>query len=493
MSKGGLQHMNIPLEEEINKEEEASNDFKEEELGIQASEEEVVETPPEEDEDNNLLLPEEEEAVTITVIRETFSVINAINLGIIALNAGRKLHYIADVYYIPAIKHNMLSIGQLLEKGYTLFMKDCHVAVKDNNGRLIAFVKMSKNRMFPLNIQYDAAKCLTAITNNLILEDEAGVPTVLVEDPRVPEEEPQSPADMSKGGLQHMNIPLEEEINKEEEASNDFKEEELGIQASEEEVVETPPEEDEDNNLLLPEEEEAVTITVIRETFSVINAINLGIIALNAGRKLHYIADVYYIPAIKHNMLSIGQLLEKGYTLFMKDCHVAVKDNNGRLIAFVKMSKNRMFPLNIQYDAAKCLTAITNNLILEDEAGVPTVLVEDPRVPEEEPQSPIEVHAWHDISRLNMSKGGLQHMNIPLEEEINKEEEASNDFKEEELGIQASEEEVVETPPEEDEDNNLLLPEEEEAVTITVIRETFSVINAINLGIIALNAGRKLQ
>ncbi|KAB5555974.1 hypothetical protein DKX38_006883 [Salix brachista] len=55
--------------------------------------------------------------------------------------------------------------------------------------------------------------------------------------------------DMSKGGLQHMNIPLEEEINKEEEASNDSKEEDLGIQASEEEVVETPPEEDEDNNL----------------------------------------------------------------------------------------------------------------------------------------------------------------------------------------------------------------------------------------------------
>ncbi|KAB5519742.1 hypothetical protein DKX38_024061 [Salix brachista] len=209
---------------------------------------------------------------------------------------------------------------------------------------------------------------------------------------------------MSKGGLQHMNIPLEEEINKEEEASNDFKEEELGIQTSEEEVVETPPEEDEDNNLLLPEEEEAVTITVIRETFSVINAINLGIIALNAGRKLHYIADVYYIPAIKHNMLSIGQLLEKGYTLFMKDCHVAVKDNNGRLIAFVKMSKNRMFPLNIQYDAAKCLTAITNNLILEDEAGVPTVLVEDPRVPEEEPQSP--VHSFPVFNRRNSPTPG---------------------------------------------------------------------------------------
>ncbi|KAB5548398.1 hypothetical protein DKX38_011804 [Salix brachista] len=149
---------------------------------------------------------------------------------------------------------------------------------------------------------------------------------------------------MSKGGLQHMNIPLEEEINKEEEASNDFKEEELGIQASEEEVVETPPEKDEDNNLLLPEEEEAVTITVIRETFSVINAINLGIIALNAGRKLHYIADVYYIPAIKHNMLSIGQLLEKGYTLFMKDCHVAVKRQQWKIDCLCEDVKEQDVP-----------------------------------------------------------------------------------------------------------------------------------------------------
>jgi hypothetical protein len=28
--------------------------------------------------------------------------------------------YIVDVYYVLAIKHNLLSIGQLLEKGYTL-------------------------------------------------------------------------------------------------------------------------------------------------------------------------------------------------------------------------------------------------------------------------------------------------------------------------------------------------------------------------------------
>ncbi|KAJ6902219.1 Retrovirus-related Pol polyprotein from transposon TNT 1-94 [Populus alba x Populus x berolinensis] len=74
--------------------------------------------------------------------------------------------YIADVYYVPAIKQNLISLGQLLERGYSFYSKNCHLTIRDNNGRLMAYVKMSKNRMFPLNIQYDATRCLSAITNS---------------------------------------------------------------------------------------------------------------------------------------------------------------------------------------------------------------------------------------------------------------------------------------------------------------------------------------
>jgi hypothetical protein len=42
--------------------------------------------------------------------------------------------YIADVYYVPAIKHNLLSVGQLMEKCYTLFMKNCHLTIIDTIG-----------------------------------------------------------------------------------------------------------------------------------------------------------------------------------------------------------------------------------------------------------------------------------------------------------------------------------------------------------------------
>jgi len=97
------------------------------------------------------------------------------------------------------------------------------------------------------------------------------------------------------------------------------------------------------------------------------------------------------------------------------------------------------------------------------------------------------------LSKTNMRNGRLQELDIPLKEEVNKDEEDFNNFKEEDLGIQDLEEEEVETPPEEAGDNKHLLLEEEEAVTITVTREIFSVIVAINLGTIALNVEGKLH
>ena len=85
-----------------------------------------------------------------------------------------------------------------------------------------------------------------------------------------------------------MDIPLKQEVNNPEEDFRDSKEEDLGIQALEEEVVETPPEEVEDNKHSLLEEEEAVTITITKGTSSVIVAINLGTITLNAEGKLRW-------------------------------------------------------------------------------------------------------------------------------------------------------------------------------------------------------------
>jgi len=84
-----------------------------------------------------------------------------------------------------------------------------------------------------------------------------------------------------------VDIPLKEEVHKDEEDFSNSKEEALGIEDLEKEVVETPPEEVEDNKHSPLEEEEVVTITVTREISNVIIANNLGTIALNVKGKLH--------------------------------------------------------------------------------------------------------------------------------------------------------------------------------------------------------------
>ena len=69
---------------------------------------------------------------------------------------------ISNVYYVPKLKSNILSLGKLLEKGYDIHMKNMHLWLRDSNDNLIARVHMAKNRLFPLNLQTIDAKCLKA-------------------------------------------------------------------------------------------------------------------------------------------------------------------------------------------------------------------------------------------------------------------------------------------------------------------------------------------
>ena len=67
---------------------------------------------------------------------------------------------VENVYYIPEMRSNILSIGQLLEKGFTVYMKDMTLHLKDKRGRAIARVEMGQNRMFKLNLRRVSERCL---------------------------------------------------------------------------------------------------------------------------------------------------------------------------------------------------------------------------------------------------------------------------------------------------------------------------------------------
>lgn len=55
-----------------------------------------------------------------------------------------------DVYYVPALDNNLLSVGQLQEKGIVVLMPDSLCKLYHPDKGLIARTKMSENRMFIL-------------------------------------------------------------------------------------------------------------------------------------------------------------------------------------------------------------------------------------------------------------------------------------------------------------------------------------------------------
>jgi len=66
-----------------------------------------------------------------------------------------KLKVMPDVYYVYVLKHNLMSTGQLLQKGYRIYMEDNHYVILDKYPRnqLIARIHMTSNTLFPLTLK----------------------------------------------------------------------------------------------------------------------------------------------------------------------------------------------------------------------------------------------------------------------------------------------------------------------------------------------------
>ena len=68
--------------------------------------------------------------------------------------------FIGDVHYISTIKCNILSLRQLMDKGYEIKMKDRILTLLDTHRTMIAKVTMTKNMMFFLHMEINMSKCL---------------------------------------------------------------------------------------------------------------------------------------------------------------------------------------------------------------------------------------------------------------------------------------------------------------------------------------------
>ena len=66
-----------------------------------------------------------------------------------------------DVLYVPSMKNNLLNLGQVLEKGFTMAMQGNHIEIFDDKQKLVLKAPLSRNRTFKVNLSIVVIQCLS--------------------------------------------------------------------------------------------------------------------------------------------------------------------------------------------------------------------------------------------------------------------------------------------------------------------------------------------
>ncbi|KAL0360218.1 UNVERIFIED_CONTAM: Copia protein [Sesamum radiatum] len=82
------------------------------------------------------------------------------------LNKDNTNETIFNVFFVPDLKTNLLSVGQLLENGYELSFKGGACEIRDSKSVLIAEATRTENRMFPLYLNITSHKCFSVRMND---------------------------------------------------------------------------------------------------------------------------------------------------------------------------------------------------------------------------------------------------------------------------------------------------------------------------------------
>lgn len=89
------------------------------------------------------------------------STLSAEGIGKVVIKRKYGQHsFISDVLFKPGMKSNLISLGQLLEKGYMMNMEANVLKVFDEKKRLILKDPLSKNRTFKVGSRVMEHKCL---------------------------------------------------------------------------------------------------------------------------------------------------------------------------------------------------------------------------------------------------------------------------------------------------------------------------------------------
>jgi len=67
---------------------------------------------------------------------------------------------ISSIFYVLRLNHNLLSVGQLLLRGFHVHFNEDMCEIKDKHDALITKVKMTQSKMFPLKFNFQIDSCM---------------------------------------------------------------------------------------------------------------------------------------------------------------------------------------------------------------------------------------------------------------------------------------------------------------------------------------------
>ncbi|XP_017438160.1 uncharacterized protein LOC108344205 [Vigna angularis] len=84
--------------------------------------------------------------------------------NIVIKKQGEEVAFIENVLYVPKMKCNLLNVGQLIEKGFSVTMGEDMLRVYDSKKRMVLKSPLSRNRTFQTRLRLVENQCLSTTT-----------------------------------------------------------------------------------------------------------------------------------------------------------------------------------------------------------------------------------------------------------------------------------------------------------------------------------------
>ncbi|KAG6419902.1 hypothetical protein SASPL_116414 [Salvia splendens] len=108
---------------------------------------------------------------------------------------------------------------------------------------------------------------------------------------------------------------------------------------------------------------------------ALVKAQGKGTISVDTKKGMKRISDVLLVPNLRQNLLSVGQLIEHGYTVHFEgnSCVILDKEGAKQIVAKIQMEKSRSFPLTFKYAENMAMKAQKSGLSIDETQQAPTV------------------------------------------------------------------------------------------------------------------------